>query len=291
MPVLGPLDPLELARSAAGAVAAASRRVRPDHLPIRQRAVQWHVGGSMTHFFLYAVIAPSRSAPRRFDDGQVRRAQAFVAAAFPDVFQQTPVWADDRFTLFAVEDSDGGRLHQLYVHRSGLIELLWPLTPTQSEQDDAALMLDAGEIVCVVDQLAGAVAGDTYREISRAGRGRRRFARVDWWFQLAGSVSGETGQRPWTGLRFAAEAPPRAANHWPAAPTYGYGGEQLGSVRRRTPGRVIARNLLSEIVKANGYYDFAACVEHTVTGALSEGRPTTGGRPAESASIEESLGP
>lgn len=280
MPVLGPLNPLELARSARGAVAAAGRRVRPDHLPIRQRAVQWHVGGSMTHFFLYAVVAPSRSAPRAFDDGQVRRAQAFATAAFPGVFGQTPVWADDRFTLFAVEDADGGRLHQLYVHRTGLIELLWPLTPTQPDGDDSSRVLDASEIVRVVDQLAGAVAGDTYREISRAGRGRQQFARVDWWFQLAGSVSGETGQRPWTGLRFPQAPPPRAAHHWPAAPTYGYAGEQLASVRRHMPAREIAETVLSEIVKANGYYDFAGCIEQTVAAALNDGTRLALGLPA-----------
>ena len=40
MPLFGPLNPLELVRSARGAVTAAGQRVRPDHLPIRQRAVR-----------------------------------------------------------------------------------------------------------------------------------------------------------------------------------------------------------------------------------------------------------
>jgi hypothetical protein len=250
-----------------------------------------NVGASMTHFFFYVVVAPSRSAPRAFDDGQVGRSRDFVTAAFPDVFAQTPVWADDRLTLFAVEDRDGGRLHQLYIHRTGLIELLWPLTPLQSEEDDSTRVLDAGEIVRVVDQLVGAVASDVYRGISHAGRGRRRVARVDWWFQLAGSVSGDTGQCPWTALRFAGEAPPRAAHHWPAAPIYGYAGEQLASVRRDMPAREIAAILLSEIVKANGYYDFAARVEHTVTASLPADGRRTGVFPAECASTERSLAP
>ena len=164
----------------------------------------------MTHFFLYAVVAPSRSAPRAFDDRQVRRARSFANEAFPDVFPDTPPCADDRYTLFAVEDADGGRVHQLYVHRTGLIELLWALTPHSSDDTDGELLLDAAEIAEVVHRLANAVAADSYRQISRAGRGRRRFARVDWWFQLAGSVSGHNGQRHWTGLRFAQAPPPRA---------------------------------------------------------------------------------
>jgi hypothetical protein len=143
MSVLGPLNPLELARTGRDAVAAFGRRVRPDHLSVRQRAVQWYAGGSMTHFFLYAVVAPSRSAPRAFDDGQVRRAQTFVTAAFPGLFPPTPAWGDDRFTLFAVEDADGSRLHQIYVHRTGLIELLWPLIPIHPDGDNSALLLDA----------------------------------------------------------------------------------------------------------------------------------------------------
>ena len=223
----------------------------------------------MTYFFLYAVVAPSRSAPRSFDDGQVRRAHAFAADTFPGVFPDTPTWADDRHTLFAVEDADGGRAHQLYVHRSGLVELLWPLTPARGQGDGSELYLDSGEIVGVVDRLAHGIAGDAYREISRTGRGRRRLARVDWWFHLAGSISDDTGQRPWTGLRFADAEPPRASHHWPAAPVRGYAGDQLAYVRRRTPARHVAATVLSEIVKANGYYDFADSVEQTVVAALA----------------------
>ncbi len=244
----------------------------------------------MTHFFFYAVVAPSRSAPRAFDDAQVRRAQAFAAAAFPHVFPDTPAWADDRYTLFAVEDADGGRAHQLYVHRTGLVELLWALAPTQPEGDGSELFLEAGEIVRVVDRLAGAVADDAYRKISGAGRGRRRFAQVDWWFQLTGSVSGETGQRPWTGLRFSHAPPPRASHLWPAAPLYGYAGDQLTYVRRHTPAREVAATVLSEIVKANGYYDFSDCIEDTLAASLPAGRPTAPRLPAESAPTERSLG-
>jgi hypothetical protein len=116
--------------------------------------------------------------------------------------------------------------------------------------------------------------------ISRAGRGRRRFARVDWWFQLAGSVSGHNGQRHWTGLRFAQAPPPRAAHRWPAAPLEGYAGEKLTNVRRRTPAPKVADVLLTDIVKANRYYDFDACVEQTVAALLLAGPPTGPDLPA-----------
>jgi hypothetical protein len=281
MAVFGPLNPFELARSARAAVTTAGRRLRPDHLAIRQRAVQWYLGAPMTHFFLYAVVAPSRSAPRAFDDRQVRRARAFASDAFPGVFSDPPAWADDRYTMFAVQDADGGRLHQLYVHRTGLIELLWALTPHTSDDGTDELRLDATELARVVNRLAAAVAGDSYRQISCAGRGRRRFARVDWWFQLAGSVSDPEGQRHWTGLRFPHAPPPRATHHWPAAPLDGYAGEKLSHARRRTPAGEVANILLSELVTANGYYDFAASLEQTVSASLAAGPPTAPALAAE----------
>lgn len=120
MPFLGPLDPFELARHLRRGFSAATQRLRPDHLAIRHRAVQWFPGTSMSHFFLYVVVAPSRSALRSFDDGQVGRARAVVEDAFPGVFPDNPAWADERFVLFAVEGADGGREYQLYVHRPGL---------------------------------------------------------------------------------------------------------------------------------------------------------------------------
>jgi hypothetical protein len=281
MPLLGPINPLELARGVRAATSSASQRLRPDHLAIRQHAVQWYVGAPMTHFFLYAAVAPSRSMPRASDDGQVGRALTFVVDAFPKVFPETPAWADDRYTLFATEDPQGGRVHQLYVHRTGLIELLWALTPHPPAASAADPQLDAGEIVRVVGQLATAVAGDAYREISRAGRGRRRFARVDWWFQLTTSVSGDGSQRHWSGLKFTQAPPPRAAHQWPAAPLNGYAAEGLGHVRRQTPSFEIANALLGEVVKANGYYAFADSVEETVRATLQNRRELNVGPPAQ----------
>jgi hypothetical protein len=218
----------------------------------------------MTHCFLYSAVAPSRFTPRSVDDGQVNRAKVFAADAFPGLFPENPVWADDRFTEFAIEDRDGGREHQLYVHRTGLIELMWPLALETLDDDPPSVLVDAGEIARVVAGLARAVGGDTYAQLSRAGRGRRRFARVDWWFQLAVSVPGDNGPRHWTGLKFAVAEPPRAAHRWPASPPEGYAGTELRSVRRRKPAAEIARTMLTAVVTANGYYDFASAVEKTV---------------------------
>lgn len=270
MALLGPLNPLELARSARGVVAAATHRLRPDHLAIRQRAVQWYVGAPMTHCFLYAVVAPSRFSPRSFDDGQVTRARAFVAEARSGVFPEKPAWADDRYTLFAVEGDDGVRTHQLYVHRTGLVELLWALAPEELEGDPPGLLLDAREMTRVVGQLASAVAGDAYAAVSCAGRGRRRFARLDWWFQLGVSMPGDNGARHWTGLRFAEAEPPRAAHRWPAAPQDGYAAEELSSVRRRKQPAEVAQTFLTGVVKANGYYDFTTAVKQTVARELAD---------------------
>jgi hypothetical protein len=105
----------------------------------------------------------------------------------------------------------------LYVHRSGLVELLWALSAEQQESGVDELVLDVQEIAAVVAHLAAAVARRPYAEVSSGGRGRRRFARMDWWFSLTPYVSAADGGRAWTGLRFEGAAPPRAQHQQPAA--------------------------------------------------------------------------
>lgn len=67
MPILGPLDPAQLVRSARGALVAAARRLRSDHRTIAARSVHFYPTG-MGRFYLYAAVAPSRSAARAFDE-------------------------------------------------------------------------------------------------------------------------------------------------------------------------------------------------------------------------------
>ena len=216
--------------------------------------------------YLYVVVAPNRFAARPFDDGQVRRAQGFVAEAFPGVFEPTPRTADESTTLFTVEGDDGYREHQLYVHRTGLIELLWALT---YEDDGDALTIDPVEMASIVMQAAQAVARKTYTEVLRARRGWRRFARVDWWFQAATRISGPNGPRSWTNLRFPGQIPPRAHHDWAVAPPSGYGFQRLVNSRRRRAPEEIARVFLGEFLTANGYYELSEVVDEVIAHAAS----------------------
>lgn len=216
---------------------------------------------SMGRLYLYAVVAPSRFAPRPYDPGQVRRAQAFATDAFPGVFDTVPTYAEESVTLFAVEVPDGFHERALYVYPTGEVELLWSLTP---EEDGDELRLDTAEMATVIAQLADAIGRQPYAELSKAGRGRRRLARVDWNFNLATRVSGPNGPRAWTGLTFVGEAPPRARGQFPGAPVGGYGWPRLRSSRRKKPGEEIAGVFLSEMLTASGYYDFDPAVGSTI---------------------------
>ena len=269
MPILGPLDPAQLARSARGALVGAAQRLRPDHRTITTGSVQFYPTG-MRRFYLYAAVAPSRCAARTFDERQVGRAAAFAADAFDEVFDATPSIADQDTTVFTVRGDDGADERALYVHRSGLVELLWALVVEQPEGRSGELALDASEIAAVLARVAAAVGRRLYAELSRAGRGRRRFARLDWSVNLASYVSTADGERAWTALRFPGEAaPPRAQHQQPAAPPAGFGAHRLRNRRRKLAPIKVARVVLGEVLAANGYYEFRTAVEQTVTRAAT----------------------
>jgi hypothetical protein len=216
---------------------------------------------SMVRLYLHAVVAPSRFAPRPFDAGQVTRAQAFVSDAFPGVFDSVPTYADESVTMFAVEGANGFRERCLYVYPTGGVELLWALT--FAEEGDE-IRLDVNEMATVIAELADAVGRRPWTALSRAGRRRRRFARVDWHFNLATRVSDADGPSPWTSLCFVGEPPPRASGQAPGAPIGGYGWERLRNTRRKKQGEEIARVFLAEMLTASGYYEFDAAVTRTV---------------------------
>jgi hypothetical protein len=127
----------------------------------------------------------------------------------------------------------------------------------------------------VVMRMAEAVARSPYAGISRAGRGRRRFYRVDWWFNAATRISGPNGPRSWTGLQFPGETPPRAHHDWAVAPVNGYGFQKLLNSRRRRNPEEIARVFLTEFLTANGYYEFSATVDEVIPQAASRLKAVT----------------
>lgn len=265
MPLLGPLDPSQILSGAQRVWRLTTRRVRPDHQAIVCRDVRF-VPQSMVRMYFYITVAPSRWAARPFDDGQVRRASTFARDVLPGVFGDVPTSADQNVTVFATEGNDGYREHQLLVHPTGLVEVLWMLSPGR---DLDHIWLDGCELASIVRQLAAAVGRHPYSELSRAGRGHRRFARVDWGFNLATGITEGGGHRPWKGIRFAGETPPRAQHDWPAAPPDGYVQMRLRNSRRRRDPAEVAEVFLTELAAANGYYEFALAVHKTATlGAL-----------------------
>lgn len=267
MAILGPLNPAQLASAARSALQSAIRRLRPDHRSIAGGTIVFP-SSAMRRFYLLAAVAPSRSAPRAYDDQQVQRAGAFAADAFPGVFATVPSSANRETTVFSVAGQDGAAERVLHVHRTGLVELLWSLGPQRGSGDEDELLLDAEEIATVVVHLARALARRPYGELSRAGRGRRRFARVDWWFNLAAEIDTPEGRRAWTGLTFPAGSPPRAGQRYPSSPADGYGSEALRGRRRGAPSRAV-QALVGEVLATNGYYDFTAALDQTVEQALA----------------------
>jgi hypothetical protein len=249
-------------------VLGAAQRLRPDHHTIATGSVQFYPTG-MRRFYLYAAVAPSRSAARAFDERAVRRAGAFAADAFPAVFEPPPSIADQDTPVFTVRGDNGADERALYVHRTGLVELLWALTVEQPEGGGGELALDASEIAAVLARVAGAIGRRPYAEVSRAGRGRRRFARVDWSVNLAPYVSTADGERAWSALRFADAAPPRAQHQQPVAQPGGFGAQRLRNRRRKLAPIKVARVVLGELSAANGYYEFTAAVEQTLARATA----------------------
>lgn len=221
----------------------------------------------MVRHYLYIKVAPSRYAPRPSDDLAVDRAQRFVERAFLGVFPREPDTAGPDQVGFAVWDEQRStHRHAVYVHRSGLVEVLWEmvLEPGARPGEHA---LDAVELVRPILSLAEGVASDEYAQLSRAGRGRRRFARVDWLLSTTSYASGQDGQIGWDAVAFPASSPPRAANQRPVTPPGGYGQRTLRSSRRRRKPDDIAAAFMRELLLENGYHSLGDAVDEVVAAA------------------------
>ena len=266
MPVFGSLNPVQVATALRRWGAAAARRVRPDHRSIGTIEVKFP-GTLMNRFYLYVAVAPSRSATRSRDDGQVSRARAFAEDLLPGIFGPEPSYSFDGMTVFTVNPTGRTVERALYVHRSGLIELLWALTPTPT--NDGKIVLDVEEMIAVIGRLVLAVGRSPYADISRAGRGRRRFARLDWRFNLAAAISSTEGERSWSGLRFPDVQPQRARDQRPSPTPVGYGLEKLRNTRRSTHPARLARVFVTDMLVANGYFEVSAAVEQGLESGLN----------------------
>lgn len=260
---LGPLDPFKLAGTTGRGLSGARRRLQPDHSTIQRRAVRFSAH-TMVLPYLYVLVSPSRSAPRDYDSGQTGRAFDFAQAAFPGVFPKQPAAADRDHTRFSVEDDRARQERALIVHRSGLVELLWASLPAPGTEQ----LLDLEEVSAVLMRLARAVAGPEYVQISRAGRGLRRFAKLDWnLYVSARSRVDDDLDVSWGGFRFADDTPPRANHNWFAAPPDGYGSPDVVNLSRRTQPEQIAAAFLERLISENGYSDYESAIAETLKGA------------------------
>lgn len=181
------------------------------------------------------------------------------------VFPTVPLTAEASLTTLGARTEDGAFERALHVRPTGLVELLWALSPHRGDGDQ--LLLDATEIVAVSMPLAAAVGRAPYADLSSIGSGRRRFGRVDWQFGVATAISTADGLRYWNALRFPDTTPPRAAHDRGFMPPIGCGSEALRSSRRSTSANVVACILLEELLKGNGYYAYGAAIEATITAA------------------------
>lgn len=257
MALLGPVNPIQLAAGASRAVRSLSERLRADHNTLAGRQVRF-APQAMSRYYLYAAVAPSRRSSRPWDDQQVARAQRFARRFSSEQWTDGPRTADADLTCFGEEGVDGAFERVLYVHRDGLVEMLWALS---YDDVDECRELNAVELASVVTALACAVASAEYEGICRAGWLTRRVRRTDWLFCVATAVPGESGQRHWDELRFPGQPPPRAVGARANMPPAGYGRETLQSLRRKSAPREVPTALVRELLAANGYHAIGALPE------------------------------
>jgi hypothetical protein len=252
------VNPVQLVNVATRAWRVASARTRADHSTLDLRQVRF-APQSMTRYYLYAATAPSRRTAREWDDDQVARAQQFARSFITDAWVDAPETADQEVTIFRERAPDGSADRALYVHRNGLVELLWALG---CELDDEGRReLDVTELAHVTVAFAVAVAGREYRNVCRTTRRPLSARRTDWLLQVSTAVSTSEGQHLWDALHFPGEAPSRAMGSRASAPLNGYGSGALRSLRRRkAPARVPA-TLLKEFMATNGYYGAAGLAD------------------------------
>jgi hypothetical protein len=162
----------------------------------------------------------------------------------------------------------------MYVHPTGLVELMWELPVPDDEAGDVWVL--GSEIARRVMKLADAVSTEAYAQVSALARPARRRARVDWHFDIATRINGTNGPRNWTGIEFVGEQPPRTRQEWVDPPTYGYDGGKFWSRRRRTTDADLATLLLERLAADSGYHDCQAAVARTVAAAQGPIAPQPG---------------
>ncbi len=225
----------------------------------------------MTHAFLHAAVAPSRRIRLDSSDHLVERAAVLAAALdLPTV----PYLAGVDSQRFAEDDDTGAHARSLLVTRSGVLEMLWALQQTPTEDD--AWAVHAVDACAQLARFARIVGSDDYGCLLGHSRwSHLRHSRVDWALGVTPTTASNTGQRGWRDIVVVGPQPDRASGHaFGFIPPSGYGAGKLWGVKRSLAPEQIVRLMLDEWLRANGYLRVSNAVERTVEAAIAASAQT-----------------
>lgn len=265
MPIFGPVDPLHLAHAFRGAGQSVTRRLRADHLTLNDRSLRSY-GGVMAHAYLHAAVAPSRRI--RPLDGDAMAEAAASCARFLGL-PSMPAMSGAHSQRFETSDSEGASTRSLFVTRSGVLEILWALKQTPT--DDASWSVSAVDACGALARFSALVQSDIYGDmLGSSRRARVLHSRVDWSLGVAPTTMSNNGSRGWRDIIVDGPQPDRATNHpYGFIPPGGYGARRLHDVKRTLATREILQTLLAEWLQANGYLRSGSAIERTVEAALT----------------------
>lgn len=269
MPILSPIDPLRLPQMLRSAASAITRAVRADHITLNQRSLRSYSGVS-THAYLHAAVAPSRRIRPLGADAFADAAASFAESlGLPHV----PTMAGTGSQRFETPGDDGAPTRELFLTRSGVVELLWALE--QRQTDDASWSVSALDACAALARFTELIRGEGYgRMLGQSRWSQRWHSRVDWSLGVLPSTMRENGPRGWRDIVVEGPQPDRATNQaFGFMPPHGYGAQRLWNVKRSLDAHEVLQTLLCEWLQANGYLHTGSAVQRTIDAALASSSP------------------
>ena len=232
------------------------RRWRPDHQTIARRRGASNLGGAEM-FRVCLAVAPARRhrRPSILDLGV---AGVFVTNTFRLSFaadHSTP-----SFLRFRARGEGHSYPTTVEVHSSGLIEVLWNLTPVSS--DSSGAVLDALDVLHPLHRLATASREGAYSHLV----GMRKSRRLDWYFNVSPYITTRHTPLYWKDLHFPGERPAgRIQDQRPFAPAEGLATERLQNLAAHVPPAAVEGVALGELLLQNGFHGVQAAVDSTLS--------------------------
>lgn len=235
------------------ALTAAARRtraaLRADHGPINGRSHR-HLDATMTRFFLYAAVAPSRTPRPRDVERWTAHALALREKLNLTGLPGEPDWLDGEAARWeSPSQADGARQASVLITCNGLVEIFVALDEHEGDRPTLSL----AQVADVLTLLSAAIGSDAYPGCA-GWRVGVRARRVDLVAAVTARRTGTEGAQSWTVLRFEQAPPPRSAQRRASMPPAGYGPPLLWSVRRSRLERRAVAVVVEQLLRANGYY-------------------------------------